>query len=123
MIKACITREPGCCQCLEANELDVEECPGCILGDQVTNNLVTDQLVAESLGRAMLDENHKDKRRISGSCSLHEYMKPKSLVQMTDRVHGTYMAKLSKFAIAISIDTRGGFSAKSHIEVIKVHEE
>ena len=89
MIKACVTRESGCCQCLDANELDVEQCPDCILGDQITNNLVTDQLVAESLGRAKLDEEHKNKRRVSGSCSLHEYMKPKSLVEMKQGQEGT----------------------------------
>lgn len=122
MILACVTREPNCCQCLENNDRVAEECPDCIVGDQITNNLIKTQLVAESNGRAYLDEEHRDKTRVSGSCSLHEYMKPKSLVQVTDAVHGTFQGKLSKFGIQINVGLRGQISARSAIEVVKVQE-
>lgn len=122
MILHCVTRESGCCQCLEANDRLTEECPDCIVGDQITNNLIKTVLVAESAGRAVLDEEHLDKRRVSGSCSLHEYMKPKSLVQVTDKIHGTYRGKLSKFAIHMEFGLRGSVGLRSSVEVIKVQE-
>lgn len=119
---ACVTREPNCCQCLESNDRDAEQCPDCVVGNDITNNLITTQLVAESAGRAYLDEEHKNKRRVQGTCSLHDYMKPKSLVQITDRVHGTFQGKLSKFSININYGLRGETSARSVVEVIKVQE-
>ena len=122
MILHCVTRESGCCQCLEANERLSENCPGCIVGDQITNNLIKTVLVAESAGRAVLDEEHPNKRRVSGTCSLYEYMKPKSLVEVTDKIHGTYKGKLSKFAIHMDFGLRGQTSLRSSVEVVKVHE-
>lgn len=122
-ILKCVTREPNCCQCLETNDRVAEECPDCILGNDISNNLIVTDLVAGSVGRAYLDEEHKNKRRIQGTTALYDYMKPKSIVQMTDRVNGTFKGKLSKFAINISYGLRGEMSARSVVEVIKVNDE
>ena len=118
MINVCVSREYGCCECLEGGG----ECPNCQVGDNISNNLIKTKLVADSAGRALLDEEHTNKRIIRGSCSLHHYMKPKSLVQVTDRIHGTYIGKLSKFSLSISTGPEGQLSARSSVEVVKVHE-
>lgn len=122
-ILKCVTREPGCCLCLESHDRISEECPGCVVGNDISNNLVTTDLVAGSLGRAFLDEEHKNKRVVQGTCSLHDYMKPKSIVQVTDRIHGTFQGQLSKFSINISYGLRGQMSARSVIEVVKVQDD
>lgn len=120
MIDVCVSREFGCCECLELAETDCEQC---VVGDEISNNLIKTDLVAASAGRAVLDDQGTNKRRIQGTCSLYEYMKPKTIVEVTDRVHGTFNGKLAKFSLQITVGLRGEMSARSNIEVIKVHDE
>lgn len=120
MINLCASRLAGCCACLEETP---DDCTTCMVGDTISNNLIKTERVAASKARAILDDEHTNKRLVQGNCSIHPFMKPKSLVQVTDRVHGTYIGQLSKFAVSITTGLRGEVTGRTSIEVVKVHDE
>lgn len=116
MIQHCVERLPGCCERI-LSDLDPGEC---IIADEITNNLIKSDHAASSVGRAFLERWGYDWRKIQVNCSLHECIHPKSIVDVTDKRHGHYRAKVSKFSIKISEAPGNSFNARTVMEVHKV---
>ena len=111
MINICISRVPGCCETITDE---------CIVGDDISNNLILTEQVAYSAARAVIDAEATDKEIVSCSCSVHPGMKPGSLVEAQDREKGIFRGRLNKFGISISRKKDGSLSARSSIEIEKV---
>ena len=111
MINLCISRLPGCCETLTDE---------CVVGDNISNNLILTEIVAASVVRAVIDSEHLDKEIVQSTSNAVAYLKPTSLVQAEEKEKGVYRGKLKKFGINISNKVGGGFSCRSTMEIERV---
>ena len=120
MIEFCVSRVPGCCDALEDNDNDMLETLSCKVAEPIAHNLILTEQVAGSAGRAVIDEEGYDWDVIQVTTSLYDYLKPRtSIVEHSDRVRGTYRARVSKFKIKVTQQIDSKFSARSTIELRK----
>jgi len=108
-VSVCVTRVPGCC-------IDPENVK-CNVGDDISDALIQNEVVAVSAGRAFLDDEQYDEITTEGECSLHGCIPPGSIVKASDRVNGTYQAEVTLFSINISRSSRGDISAYSALKL------
>lgn len=113
MIELCLSRVYGCCEKITSGE----EATECKLGDQISNNLIMNELFARSAARAIIDTEGYDWKVLQAVCSLHEDIAPKSIAQATDKRNGTYKSRVSKSKITIRRGVGNVFSARSTLEL------
>lgn len=116
MINFCVSRVPGCCDLL-AGDTDDITIDGCKVADTISNNLIVNNQMAASAGRALLDSEGYDWKIIQVSTSLYEGCEPKCIVENTDKRNGKYRGKVSKFSIRIERQSETSFSARSVFEI------
>lgn len=114
MIQLCVTRVIGCCGD------DPDDSLGCVVGDSIVNELIQTNTVAESAGRAYIDDEGYDFTVIEASCSLHGYLAPGTLVKVRDREHGEYIAEVDTFSSTFSRNSRSQISAVTSVKLKKV---
>lgn len=112
MIDICITRVPGCCE-------DDPDPDKCMVGDDISNNLIVTESAAASVARALIDTECSDREIVSSPCSIVPYLKPNSFVQAANKDTGAFKGRLNKFSISVSRKIGGSFSCKSSIEIEK----
>lgn len=116
MINFCVTRIEGCCDIINGEDETAIEESDCKVADTITNNMIANDLMAKSVGRALIDDEGYDWDIIQGTTSLYENVEPKTIAESTDKHHGTIRTKVSKFGIRIE-RVKGGMSARSVFEL------
>ena len=104
----------------------VQQPPGDFEGPQISDPLIVSEAQARAKGRSQILKNHKDRLRISGTCSLQPFMAPGAIVLYTDRQGKQHRCLLRQSALTItrqSVEQGGGFSAKSDIVMEYIKDE
>jgi len=110
MINLCVTRIPGCCD-------DLDNTEGCVVGDAIVSELIQTNQVAESAGRAYLDDEGPDFEVLDATCSLTSVIEPGKLYTARDKEHGTYTAEVQTVSMSISRSGRDSFSAQTSLQL------
>lgn len=93
----------------------VQRTPADFQGPDISDPLIATEDQAMARGRAEIDKNATDRVIVSGTCPLHSYMRPGSIVLVTDMQMGQYRAMLKSFALVMDRQKDGQFAATTNV--------
>ena len=93
----------------------VQRNPADFQGPDISDPLIATDAQAVARGTAEVDKLSTDRVDVSGTCSLHSYMEPGSIVLVTDLQLGQYKAMLKMFSLSVTRQPNGTFSASTNV--------
>jgi len=93
----------------------VQRRPADYQGPDISDTLIATDAQAMARGRKEIDKNFSDRVLVSGSCPMQPDMQPGKIIAMTDLQTGQYRAMLKNFALTITRQQDGSFTAATNI--------
>lgn len=93
----------------------VQRPPADYQGPDISDPLIATEAQAQARGREEIDRSGSDRVIVSGTCPLHSYMRPGSMVLVTDIQLGQYPAMLKSFALTMDRQPDGSFTATTNV--------
>lgn len=92
----------------------VQQQPADFQGPDIVDQMIATQAMALRRGSSAISRDHLDRRRISGTCGLRQYMRPGSIILYTDRAGEQHRCLLLQSPGTINRDG-GSFTATTNL--------